>query len=100
RDDVDLVAIENIGPQIDVARLEMIVDETGRPREIESRLRDVVTRIVLNASSKLFALLSGRMWADEHAVTATFADSLDHQFVEIGEDMLPLCVIGQEKCLN
>ena len=46
--DVDLVAEENVGPQIDVARLEPVADQAGRAREIERGLGDVVARIGLD----------------------------------------------------
>ena len=43
-DDVDLVAEEDVGPQIDVARLQAIADEAGSAGEVERGLGDVVAR--------------------------------------------------------
>ena len=36
------------------------------------------------------------MRADQHAVAAAFADGLDHQLVEIGEDVLALLLFAQD----
>ena len=51
-DDVDLVAKENVRPQIDVARLKTVADEAGSAGEIERGLRDVVARIGLDAARR------------------------------------------------
>ena len=50
------VAVQDVGPQIDVARLDPSVDEAGRPRQRERRLGDVVARVGLDLAPELLAL--------------------------------------------
>ena len=39
------LAVQHVGPQVDVPRLDAVVDEAGRARERQRRLRDVVARV-------------------------------------------------------
>ena len=42
---VDVVAVEDVGPQVDVAAFEVVVDERRHARERQRRLGDVVARV-------------------------------------------------------
>ena len=95
-DDVDFVSKQNVGPQVHVARLQAIADEAGSAGEIERGLGNVVARVGLDLAGELFALAGGGVRADQHAVAAAFADGLDDQLVEIGEDVLALLVFGEQ----
>jgi len=46
--DVDFVAKQNVGPQIDVARLKMTADEAGGAGKNRAWAGNVVARIVFN----------------------------------------------------
>ena len=68
--DIDLAAIENIRPQVDVSSFETVL-YTGRyPRERQRRLGDVVSRRPRDPFCKLPPLFCGRMWSYQHAVAA------------------------------
>jgi len=64
--DVDFVTKQNVGPQIDVARLKMITDQDMGHARNRAWLGDVIARIGLNLSGELFR--AGERWrqADEH----------------------------------
>ncbi len=52
-DDGDLVAVEDVGAQVDVARLELVADEAGRAREADGGLGDVVAGVGLDLLGEL-----------------------------------------------
>ena len=79
--------VQDVGPQVDVARLDPAVDEARRGRERQRRLGDVVARVGEDAPAELVALGGGAVRADQHAVAARLADRLDHQLVEVLEDV-------------
>ena len=57
---------------------------------LDRRLRDVAPGVVLDLPGELLALLARRGRADQHAVAARGVHRLDHQLVEVGQDVLPV----------
>ena len=52
----DALAVENVGPQVDMARFDLAFEKAGRTREVDGRLGDVVARVGDDAAGKVVAL--------------------------------------------
>jgi hypothetical protein len=98
RNDGDLVAVKDVRTEVDVARNQLVADETWGAGEADGGLRDVVARIGLDLGGELLALRGGRLRADEHSVTAAFADGFDDQLVQVLENMLSGVRVGEQIC--
>ena len=75
--------MEDEGAEVDVARLELAVDEAGSAGEVEDGLGDEVGRVGADLLGVLLALLGGRVRADEHSVAAGLADALDDEVLQV-----------------
>src|SRR5688572_8271269 len=82
---VNFLAVERERPQVDVPRLEAILDDGRDPRQRERGLCDVTARVSVDAPRELLAFLRRGMWPDQHAITARAVGGLDHQLVEVLE---------------
>ena len=89
-DHAGLLAGEHEGPEIDVARRDLAVDQGRRGGKRQRRLGDIVVGVGHHAALIGLALLGGRGGPDQHAVAAGALHFLDHQIVQIVEDVLPL----------
>ncbi len=57
REHVDLLAIENVRPQVHVAALEVVVHQGRNARQRQRRLGDVISRVGFDLAGELLALL-------------------------------------------
>src|SRR5580765_2326473 len=71
-----LVAEQDVRPQVHVAWLNPIVDETGRARERERRLRDEVAWFGQDLVPELCALGARAVRADEHSIATRLPTAL------------------------
>jgi hypothetical protein len=78
-----------------VARLEAAINETGRTRERQRGLGDVVARVRQDRLAEFIALLGRTMRADQHPVAARLADRLDHELIQVVEDIAALLFVPQ-----
>ena len=81
---VTLIAVEHVGPQVDVARLDRRLPTKQAARDSAS----VGCAMKLRGSARirlaeLLALRRGAVRADQHAVAAGFADGLHDEAVEV-----------------
>ncbi len=83
-----------------MARLQHVVNETGRAGKCDRRLGDVISRIGKNTFPEFPLLLTGAVRPDQHAVAARFSYCLHHQFVEIGQHVIALLRLGQQEGLQ
>ena len=88
--DLDLLAVEDERPQVDVPALEVAVDERRVLAQRDRRLGDVAARVGLDLARELLALRGRGGRADQHAVAPRAVDRLDHQLVQVGQDVLPV----------
>ena len=71
----------------------MVLDDGGNAREREGRLRDVISRICLNAFGELGALPLRGMRTDQHPVATGFVGRLHDQFVQVLDHVLEIIVL-------
>ena len=95
-DHLDAVAAQHERPQVDVAALEVVVDEGGVPRQRHHLLGDVAARVGLDPRAHRLALGVGGRRADEHPVAARLGHRLHHELVEPVEHLGPLVGVPQE----
>ena len=77
-------------------RLHFAIEEAGRARQTQRRLRDVVARLRFNSLAELFPVGCSAVRTDQHAVAAGLADGLHHQLVEMLEHIASLRTIAQQ----
>ena len=94
--DVDVFAIENVGPQVNVASFEAVLDNRRHAGERQHRLRHGVPGVALNQASVLLPLLFGGTRTEQDAVAAGFVRRLDHQLVEVRQDVAALLLVGTD----
>ncbi|MPL71126.1 hypothetical protein SDC9_16897 [bioreactor metagenome] len=94
RHQFDLLADEAIGPQIDVARCDPLLDEGRRGRQRQCRLRDVIVGVFLDLDAEGLDLLLRRLRADQHAVAARAVHFLHHQIAQMLEHILAIVLPG------
>src|SRR4030081_2838782 len=71
----DVLSIQDVGPEIDVARLHFALQNAWGSGKTQGRLRDVVTWLGLDPPPELFSFLFRAMRADQHSIATGLADS-------------------------
>src|SRR3979490_331894 len=77
RQDENVLAVEDVWAQVDMASLECAVDDGRYPRERERRLRNVIAGIGLDPASEFRLLRFGGRRTHQHAITARSVRCLD-----------------------
>ena len=73
-----------------MARLDGMVDQARRGRKLDRRLGDIVARIGPERGGEFGLLRLRGVWANQHAISAGRADGLDHELIQVGQDVTQL----------
>src|SRR4249920_479524 len=80
---IDILAIENIGAQIDMPTGKLAIDNDRRAGKPQGGLRYVVARISLNPPREFSALIFHAVRTDQHAVAPGFIDCFHDQLIQM-----------------
>src|SRR5258708_39504905 len=67
---VDVAPIEHVGTQVDVAALEVVVDDGRHAGQGQRGLGDVTARVLLDLLGEFASLCPGGVGPDQHSVTS------------------------------
>src|SRR4030095_2027355 len=80
---VNILAIENVRPQIDVPAGKLALDNDRCPGKPQGRLGNVVARIILNSPGEFRALVLRAVRPHQPAAATRFIDSFHDQLVQM-----------------
>src|SRR5262245_48897050 len=83
RKNIDILAIENVRAQIDMAAGKLVIDNHRCAGKSQGRLRYVVPRIGLNPPRKFPALILHTVRTDQHPVATGFVDCFHDQLIQV-----------------
>ena len=91
--DVGGLARQDERAQVDMARLDVVLDQRRRGRQRDHRLRDVVAGIAPDVAREVFQVLAACLRADQHAVAAGFVRRLDHEPGEVCQHVVAFLAV-------